>query len=138
MTKHKFLSDEWITAAQEIADSYVDDLPEPPFETVINVNVKDIPHRNAILEGHLDTSEKRPVVSQGHSDSAEATVTVGYDTARLVFLEPDPQALMAEFIAGKILVEGDVTKLLALQQNPAEPDPDAMALYKEIQEMTEV
>ena len=138
MNKHKFLSDSWITEAQRIGAEYGDDLPTPEIQTVINVVVNDIEHReDGTLLGRLDTSTSEPVVEVGHADNAEATVTIGYETAKLVFLTPDPAALMQEFMAGKIVVEGDVTKLLALQSNPTEPDPDVMALYKEIQEMTE-
>ncbi len=139
MTKHQFLSDSWIAEAQRIAAEYADDLPAPQIETVINVVVNNIEHRDdQTLHGHLDTSTNEPVVEIGHSKAAETTVTIGYETAKLVFLTPDPAQLMQEFMAGKILVEGDATKLLALQSNPGtEPDPDVLALYKEIQEMTE-
>ena len=139
VTKHKFLSDSWITEAQKIAAEYADDLPAPEVQTVINVIVNNIEHReDQTLLGHLDTNTAEPVVEVGHSTDAETTVTISYETAKLVFLTPDPTQLMQEFMAGKILVEGDATKLLALQNNPgAQPDPDIMALYKEIQEMTE-
>lgn len=133
------MSDSWIAEAQRIAAEYADDLPTPPIQTVINVIVNDIEHRDdQSLKGHLDTSSSEPVVEIGHSKEAETTVTIGYETAKLVFLTPDPTQLMQDFMAGKILVEGDATKLLALQNEPGgEPDPDLLALYKEIQEMTE-
>ncbi len=136
MTKYKFLSDEWIEQARAIADDYADDLPEPPEEIKLNATVSDIPHRNGeTLHAHLSTVGGSLVVELGHLEDAEVTVSVDYETARPVLMEPDPQTVMGLFMAGKILIEGDATKLIAMQT--IEPDPDSAAMAEEIAAITE-
>jgi putative sterol carrier protein len=48
-------------------------------------------------------------------------VTIDYATAKAILVEGNPQAGMQAFMAGRIKVEGDMTKLLALQGAPADP-----------------
>jgi putative sterol carrier protein len=51
----------------------------------------------------------------GSLDSPDVTVTTDYDTARQLFVEQDPAASMQAFMSGKIKVEGDITKVMAMQ-----------------------
>ena len=40
---------------------------------------------------------------------------MGYDTAKAILVDGDAQAAMQAFLSGRIKVEGDVTKMIALQ-----------------------
>jgi putative sterol carrier protein len=71
----------------------------------------------------------------GHLDDAELTVTLDYDTAKAILVDGNPQAGMQAFMAGKIKVQGDMTKLMAMQQGtPTRPSRDRQAKIKEITE----
>ncbi len=133
--QYLFLSDEWIEAARLIRERHRDAFVDAPVATVINVNVTDIPHRDD-LAGHIDTRSGRPAIEIGHVAEPELTVTLDYSTARAVFVEPDPQALMAAFFGGKIFVEGDASRLLALQGPPPQPDDPMLEVYAEIAAIT--
>jgi hypothetical protein len=43
---------------------------------------------------------------------------------------------MQSFMAGKIQVQGDITKLLAMQTPGAEPDPQAVAIAEAVRAIT--
>ena len=62
-------------------------------------------------------------------------MTLDYATAKAIFVEGNPQAGMQAFMAGKVKVQGDMSKLMAMQQTT--PDPVAAEIQKRIQEITE-
>jgi membrane peptidoglycan carboxypeptidase len=64
----------------------------------------------------------------------EVTVTIDYATAKAIFVDNNPQAGMQAFMAGKIKVQGDMTKLMAMGQ--AAPDPTAAEVAAKIKEIT--
>ena len=57
------------------------------------------------------------------------------DTAKAILIEGNPQAGIQAFMQGKIKVEGDIAKLMALQT--VSPDPTAAEIAARIQAMTE-
>ena len=59
---------------------------------------------------------------------------VDYATAKAIFVDQNPQAGMQAFMAGKIKVEGDITKLMAMQNTA--PDPEAQKIADQIQAIT--
>ena len=65
----------------------------------------------------------------------DLTVTLDYETAKAILVEQNPQAGMQAFMAGKIKVQGDMTKLMAMQSGP--PDPAAAEVAEKITEITE-
>ena len=46
------------------------------------------------------------------------TLTLDFDTARAVLIDNNAEVAMAAFMAGRVRVEGDMTKLLAYQSMP--------------------
>ena len=50
-------------------------------------------------------------------------------------MEGNPQAGMQAFMAGKIKVQGDMTKLMAMQQST--PDPISLEIQQRIKDITE-
>jgi len=67
-------------------------------------------------------------------------ILVGIDwaTAKAILIDQNAQAGMQAFMSGKIKVmEGDMTKLLAMQAQAASPDPVAKEVADKIQAITE-
>ena len=60
----------------------------------------------------MDTSDGELKMELGALENPDLTVTVDYDTAKAIFVEQNPQAGMQAFMAGKIKVQGDMTKLM--------------------------
>ncbi len=134
-TPQPFLSDAWIENARALKAEFDDQIPEPPMAVKMNVVVTDIGHRaDGQLDGHIDTSGGEVIIENGHLDKPELTVTVDYATAKAAFVKRDPQAVMQAFFAGKILVEGDVSRLMALQAE--QPNASAIEMYKRLSAMT--
>lgn len=138
VSAHPFLSDEWIEQARALRLRYEDKVPAPSVATRVNVVVTDIPHRDGDLQGHIDASAGQTIIERGHLDDADLTLTVPYDTARAAFVTGDQQAVMQAFFAGRILVEGDLSKLMALQPQMASSpdDPLAAEIHRELLAIT--
>jgi len=137
VASYPFLSPEWITAARELRNTYADQLPEPPVPARINVIVTEIPHGVVdSMHGHIDTSEGQTIIEDGHVDEPDLTVTVDYETAKAAFVTRDQEALMRAFFGGKILVEGDVSRLMALQSAPTEIEPVLIEMYQQLNALT--
>lgn len=142
MARYAFLTDEWIEAARRLREQYENRLPQPVLATRINVNVTDVPHLDdGVMAGHIDTSEGQTIIEHGHLDDVELTVTVDYDTAKAAFVTRNQQKVMESFLTGKILVEGDASRLLALQATPPNLGPDVepllIEMYDKLNALTE-
>jgi len=103
---------------------------------VIRMNqvITGAPFSDEDILAYMDTSDGELKMELGALDSPDLTVTVDYDTAKAIFVEQNPQAGMQAFMAGKIKVQGDMTKLMAMQQTA--PDPGAVELAQKIKDMT--
>ena len=133
--KYEFLTEDWIAAAKKIQDE--SPTPEsPPAHTVkMNLVITDAPFNDgAEVQAHMDTTQGDVQMDLGHIEAPDLTVTVDYDTARAIFIDQNPQAGMQAFMAGKVKVQGDMTKLMAMQT--AQPDPAAVELSQKIRDMT--
>jgi len=133
--KYPFLSDDWMTEAKKIRDEYRGKTPAPAHAVRMNQVITDVPFGPGTLDAHMDTSSGELEMDTGHIESADLKVTLDYATAKAIFVEGNPQAGMQAFMAGKIKVEGDMTKLMAMQAAP--PDPSAVEVSKRIQDITE-
>jgi hypothetical protein len=136
VTAFPFLSDEWIEQAKALRSRYEDRVPVPAVEVRLNVIVTDVPHRSGNLDGHIDSSTGQMIIERGHIDDPELTITVDYDTAKAAFVTRDQQAVMQAFLGGKIFVEGDASKLLALQASAPGNESVAAEIYREMQAFT--
>jgi len=54
-------------------------------------------------------------IERGPLEGAEVKLTLDYNIARSILLDGDAQVGMRAFLGGKIRVEGNMTKLLALR-----------------------
>ena len=71
----------------------------------------------------------------GSLDEADLTVTTDYETARKLFVEQDPTASMQAFMAGRIRVDGDITRLMVMQTSLPQTDV-SVAVAEEIKAIT--
>ena len=112
---HAFLSQEWMTAARAIREKYADEVPEVPTSIRINQVITDVPFGDGHITSYLDTSSGSVVMELGELDDADATITTDYETAQALFVEQDQAVAMQAFMAGKIKVQGDMMKMMAMQ-----------------------
>ena len=133
MTKHPFLSDPWFDEVRRLHDAAGGAAPEGA-EVRMNLMIQSTPFDDD-LAMHLAVAGGRADWGKGHLDDAEVTLTLAYDTARAIFVEGDPQAAIEAFMAGRIIVQGDITKLMVMQ--PTGPGSPAGDLTKALQEITE-
>ena len=134
MAKYPFLSDEWLAAAKEIRESS-GTAATTPHKVRMNQIITEVPFGEGTINAHMDTSSGEMEMDLGHLDNADLTVTLDYPTAKAILVEGNPQAGMQAFMAGKIKVQGDMTKLMAMQSAP--PDASAQEVAKKIQDITE-
>ena len=135
MAKHPFLSPEWMDEARKVREEYKGKTPSIPHQVRMNQIITEVPFGDGTLNLHMDTTSGELVMEEDHLENPDLTVTVDYDTAKAIFVEGNPQAGMQAFMAGKVKVQGDMTKLMAMQQSA--PDPTAAEIAKRIQDITE-
>ncbi len=124
---HAFLSEDWYTAVEALAA----DAPEPPAamaDLSVNLTVTEAP------DGVADANLTAGAFGRGHVDGAPTKITVPYDVAKAMLIEGNPQAAMQAFMSGQIKVEGDMTKLMAMQSMGSSPEQEAF--QQKIQDMT--
>jgi hypothetical protein len=114
---YPFLSEEWIAAARDIRAKYsnVEAATEIAVAVRINQVISDVPFGSGTIQAYFDTSQGMLQMELGALDNPDATITTDYHTARSIFVEQDPTAGMQALLSGKVAVEGDMLKLLALQ-----------------------
>ncbi len=134
---YPFLSDEWLDEARKIRTEYDGKVPPIAHSVRMNLVVTAVPFGDADIDAHVDTSAGDLVLDTGHLENPDLTVTVDYDTAKAILIEGNPQAGMQAFMAGKVRVEGDMAKLMALQAQPAASDPNAAEMATRLREITE-
>ena len=100
----------------------------------MNVVISEVPFGEGSLDAHIDTTAGELALDMGHLDTADLTVTVDDLTAKAIFVDQDQQAVIQAFMGGKIKVQGDMTKLMAMQQGT--PDPAQAEIAAKIKEIT--
>ena len=118
MTTYAFLSPEWIAAARELRAMHQSEAVPPSTAIRMNLTVEGVPHGDGTLAAHVDTTGGLVEIDLGHLETAEVKVTLDYDTARAVLVDNNAEAAMGAFMAGRVRIEGDMTRLLAYQSTP--------------------
>ena len=134
MSTYPFLSDEWIAEARRIREEHEGAGSNVPHVVKMNLVVTEVPFGEGAIDAHLDTSEGGVRLDLGHIDPVDLKVTVDYVTAKSILVEGNPQAGMQAFMSGKIRVEGDMAKLMALQTTP--PDAGAQEVAQRLRDIT--
>lgn len=129
MTAYPFLSTEWIDAARLIRADFADRLVDPDVPLRANVIIKDTPFEDGQILGYIDSSDGSILLEVGQLDDPELTVTTDYLTAQALFVSQDMGKIMESFMTGKILITGDVSRILSLTPPT---DPDQVQLANEV------
>ena len=132
---HPFLSDEWLAAARAVRQEH--DSGESSGPAVrMNLTITDVPFGSGTLESHLDTSSGAPELDLGHLENPDVAVTTDYETAKAIFVVQDAAAGMQAFMTDKVVVQGDMMKLMSLNATMA-VDPKATEIAAAIRAITE-
>jgi len=130
-----FLSDEWMTEAKAIRAKYEGQTGKVAQSIKVNQVITDVPFGDGNINSYIDTSSGDVVMDLGSLDAPDVTVTTDYATAKALFVDQDQAAAMQAFMTGKIKVQGDMMKMMALQT--AMPTDDASkAIAEEIKSIT--
>ena len=132
---HQFLSEEWMSAAKAIREKYAETAAKPTASIRMNQVITDVPFGDGTVKAFLDTSSGEVVMELGELDPADVTVTTDYATARALFVEQDQAASMQAFMGGKIKVQGDMMKMMAMQTGMPQDDT-AKQIAEEIKAIT--
>ncbi len=138
MGQYQFLSDEWLEQTRKLREEYRDQVPQVPVTVRMNQVIKEVPFGDGVIYAHVDTSSGVLEMETGHLDAPDLTVTLSYATAKAILVDGDAQAAMNAFLSGRIKVDGDITKMIALQSagSGAAVNPSAVELVRRIQDMT--
>jgi hypothetical protein len=125
---HTFLSDDWFDAV----DGLRDEAPEPPAA------MKDM-KLNIVVAGGPDGDREIHMAAgqfeRGLVEDAPTKLTVPYEVAKSMFIDGNQQAGMQAFMSGQIKVEGDMTKLMAMQSGGG-PTAEQQAFQTKIKDLT--
>jgi hypothetical protein len=129
---YPFLSDEWFAKVEELVAA-AGDLQVPPAMKAVEVNVT-VTGSPAAAAGEVRLAMKEGLFTRGHRPEFATTLTLPADLARKIFIEGDTAAGVQAFLAGSIQVDGDLTKLVAMQT--VEPSEPQKRLTREIAAIT--
>ncbi len=105
--KYQFLSDAWFDAAEKLIREH--ETTAPPTNLVMNLEVAD---GDQTIQFFLGSRNSEVLFGKGTTEGADLTMSTDIETARSVFVSGDQQAGMQAFMAGKVRVQGDMTKLM--------------------------
>lgn len=125
-----FLSEEWFREVEKLTQVAGDlDTPAVLQSLALNVTV------TGGTEGDVHMCMNGGRLEKGHNDSAPTKLILPVDLARRLFIENDQAAGMQGFMSGQIRVEGDMSKLMAMQT--VQPSAKQKELQKEILAITQ-
>lgn len=130
---YEFLTPEWVEAVHALRDEHSEAGSSVPVAIRMNLVVTEVPWGEEV-SAHVDTTQGQLVVERSHLENPDLSVKVDYATAKALLVDGNPQAAVSSFMAGKIQVEGDMTKLLGLQGT--QPDARALAFAQAVRDVT--
>ncbi|HEY7626636.1 MAG TPA: SCP2 sterol-binding domain-containing protein [Ilumatobacteraceae bacterium] len=130
-----FLSEEWMNAAKAIREKYAGQTSEITISVRMNQVITDSPFGDGDIKLYLDTSSGSLVMEPGELDAPDLTLTTDYETAKKIFVDQDQAAGMQAFMAGKIKVQGDMMKMMAMQTSMPQ-DEIAKTIAAEVKDIT--
>lgn len=133
--KFAFLSPEWELAAQSLSDTTTTEAPAG-IEFSLNVTIAPTPYGDKEIS--VVVKDEIAELKDSHVEVADITVKSDYATAYTLFLEGDMKIVLNAMLEGKIVVSGDIAKLLALSNSSeALPGmPFLTTLGEKLQEIT--
>ncbi len=130
-----FLSNEWMAEAKAIRAKYEGQTGKVAQSIKINQVITDVPFSEDNINSFIDTSSGDVVMDLGTLDAPDVTVTTDYATAKALFVDQDQAVAMQAFMSGKIKVQGDMMKMMALQ-TAMPTDEASRAIAEEIKAIT--
>lgn len=125
----EFMSDEWFAKVKELRDAAGNvEAPAALADLVINITV------TGAAGGDKAMALAAGMIEEGHQSDAPTTMILPSDLAKRIFIDGDQSAGMQGFMSGQIRIEGDMSKLMALQT--ARPSDAQQALMGQIQAIT--
>lgn len=135
VAKHAFLSPSWIDETRKLRVEYAGKVNPPTAPPVrLNLIVNEVPFESGQLDAHLDTSNGEPEIELGHLEGPDASLSVDYATAKNIFVDGNMSAALEGLQLGRIKVQGDMMKLMALAGLNA--DPGSIELARAIRDIT--
>jgi putative sterol carrier protein len=128
--KFKFLSSEWFSRVSEL-NAKARDINAPPAPENLKINLT-ITRKSA---DSVDMCLNGGYFEKGLNPDAPTKLTMPESLARRMFLDRDQSAGMQGFMSGQIRVEGDMSKLMAMQS--ARPSEEQNNLIERIKDETE-
>lgn len=127
-----FLSDAWFDEVEKIRGE-LGDPPAPAGMADLQLNIVVSGGPDGDREIHLNAGQ----FERGLVDGAPTKLTVPFDVAKSMFIDGNQQAAMQAFMSGQIKVEGDMSKLMAMQGSAgAAASPEAQAFQERIKAVT--
>jgi hypothetical protein len=138
VTQYPFLSDEWLEETRQIREQYKDQVPAVPVTVRMNQVINEVPFGDGVIRAYVDTSSGLLDMEIGQLEKPDLTITLAYATAKALLVDGDAAQAMNAFMSGRIKVDGDITKLIALQTAGAgaATNPSAAEMVKRIQAIT--
>jgi hypothetical protein len=125
---YEFLTPEWFAKVDELIAQAGDlQIPAEMKAVEVNITVKSV-------TGDKQVFLKDGLFSRGHQPTATTTLTLSEDLARKIFIDADAAAGVQAFLAGEMVVDGDIAKLVAMQT--VEPSGPQKQLTKQIAAIT--
>lgn len=114
--RYAFLSDAWFARVDELVAA-AGDLQIPSAMKAVEVNVT-----VTSPEGDTQLVMKDGLFTRGHRAGVATTLTLPAELARKIFVDGDTAAGMQGFLEGALRVDGDLSKVVAMQTvEPSEP-----------------
>ena len=132
---HPFLSEAWMEAARSIRLKYQGQTAAVTTAIRMNQVITDVPFGEGVVRAYTDTSTGEVVMELGELPDADVTITTDYHTALKILVEQDQAAAMQAFMAGKVKIQGDMMKMMAMQTSMPQDDV-ARAIAQEIRDIT--
>ena len=126
---HEFLSKSWFDEAGKIFEEISPPVPDVLKDLVINFRIKGGP------SGDVEARMAGGRLVPGFGEGAPTTVNVPYDVARKMMVEQDQNAAMQAFMSGQIQVEGDMSRIMAMQA-AGPPSAESQKVSERIRQMT--
>lgn len=104
----KYLSDEWFDKVKELTEEVNPEISPQAAELKINMTVTSD-------DGNCDCCLNGGKLEKGHLTDAPTKVTVPLVFAKRIFIDQDQAAGMQAFMSGKLKIEGDMSRMMALQ-----------------------
>jgi hypothetical protein len=124
-----FLSDAWLDEVQALAaDAGKGLMPEAMQINMVVTGTPDGDKELHVADGSF---------AKGLLADCPTKLTMPFELAKSMFIKGDQQAAMQAFMSGQIKIDGDMSKLMALQsQAPDMAGPGAQAMQAKLREIT--